>query len=262
MRQPHAVARPVSDGGRADPPEICQDELAFTRRSGRHRVDHLGDELRLVDVEPAPLDALVAIGAHLGHAAVVVSSGAPGPLDTGAHRRNPGARLARVHRDPHRQPPQVDTALARDLGQVKGVGRRADEDRRTEGFHRGQPRRRVLAAAGDRQRSEHPGALEAGPEPDEEPERERKEDAVRGPHARAPQNDPPAARPPFPRFLRVEPYERRAARARGLVHANVALERVGQVRTEGRVRSLIVDQLRLSRQGHPPEVVPAAQILY
>src|SRR5207244_6396940 len=124
------------------------------------------------------------------------------------------------------------------------------------------PRRRILPAARNRQRAERPGALEARPEPDEEAERKREEDAVGRPDARAAQHEPPAARPPLPRLLRVEPPQRRTARPRRLMHADVALERVRPIRAEWRVGGLIVHELGLRRERKPPEVVPAAQVLH
>src|SRR5436190_589866 len=103
------------------------------------------------------------------------------------------------------------------------------------------------------------GAREAGPEPDEETERERNEDAIAGPHAGAGEHEAPAARPPVPRRLRVQPPERRAAGAGGLVQAHVALRRIGEVGTERGAR-LVLDEFGLARQRQPLEVVPAAQI--
>src|SRR5262249_2096370 len=127
--------------------------------------------------------------------------------------------------------------------------------------HRRQPGRRVLAATGDRQRAERARPLEAGPESDEEPERERKEDAVGRAHARPAQHEAPAARPPLPRFLRVEPEKRRAARPRRLVHAHVALERIRQIGAERRSRGLIGHELGFARERQPAEVEPIAQIV-
>src|SRR5713101_721858 len=198
LGQTHVVARAIPDDRRAHTPKIRQDELAVTGGRGRCRVDHLDDELRFVDVESSLLGALVAVGAHLGHTAMVEGARAPAVLDPGAHRRDPGPRLAGVQGDPHRQLREVDAALPRDLREVKGVGRRAHEHRRAEGLHPGQPRRRVLATAGNRQCAERQSPLEARPEPDEEAERKREEDAVGRPDARAPQHEPPAACPPLP----------------------------------------------------------------
>ena len=107
-------------------------------------------------------------------------------LDTGSDGGNPGSRLARVDGRSNRQPRQVDTTLAGDLDQVKGVGGRADEHRRAEGLHPRQSGRGVLAAPGNREGAERAGSLEARPESDEQAEREREEDAVGRTDARAP----------------------------------------------------------------------------
>src|SRR5207248_1200694 len=60
---------------------------------------------------------------------------------------------------------------------------------------------------------------------------------------------------------RVQPAQRRARRAGGLMHAHVALERIGQVGAERRVRGLILDDVGLARQRQPPEVLPRLQIV-
>ena len=151
---------------------------------------------------------------------------APSILDAGAHRGDPGPRFAGVHGDPQGQLREVDSALAGDLDEVERVGRRADQHRHTEGFHPGQAGGRILTATGNRQRAERARTFEARPEPDEEAERERNEDTVGRPDARAPQHEAPAAGPPLPRLLGVEPPERRPARPRRLVDADVALQRV------------------------------------
>src|SRR3989475_9679545 len=99
-----AVAGTVTDHGRADASEVGEDELAVPRGASGRRVDHLGDELGLVDVEPRLLGALVAIGADLGHPRMIVRPRAPPRLDAGAHRGDGRARLAGVNGDPHASP--------------------------------------------------------------------------------------------------------------------------------------------------------------
>src|SRR5205085_10171061 len=123
-----------------------------------------------------------------------------------------------------------------------------------------EPRERVGAAAGNGQRAQRAGALEARPEADEEPEREREIDAVAGPEPRAREDEAPAVRPPLPRGLRVQPPQRRSRRPGRLMHARVALERVGQVRAERRMRGLVVDEVALRRARQSLKVLPCTHI--
>src|SRR5438093_94598 len=78
--------------------------------------------------------------------------------------------------------PHSHGAVARHLDQVQRVGRRAHEHGRAERLHGVKPRRRILAAPGNRERPECARALEPRPEADEESEREREEDAIAGGH--------------------------------------------------------------------------------
>src|SRR2546422_1062032 len=154
------VAGTETDHGRADAPEVGEDELAVARGPSGHRVNDLGDELGLADVEPLLLDAFVAVGAVLGHARMIVRPCVPPRLDARSYRRDAGARLACVDGDPHASLREVLAALARHLDQVERVGWRAHEHSRAERLHPGQSRRRVLPAAGDRERAET--GLDAG----------------------------------------------------------------------------------------------------
>src|SRR6266849_10346646 len=81
LGQTHVIAGPVPDDRRAYPPEVRQDQLAVRRRRRRYGINHLRDELRLVDVQTGLLGALVAVRAHLGHSAVVERAGLPAGLD-------------------------------------------------------------------------------------------------------------------------------------------------------------------------------------
>src|SRR5688500_1813199 len=58
--EPHAVPGPVPDERHADATEVRHDELTLIGRLARRRVDHLADELTLVDVQAALYLALVA----------------------------------------------------------------------------------------------------------------------------------------------------------------------------------------------------------
>src|SRR4029077_16131960 len=103
-------------------------------------------------------------------------------------------------------------------------------------------------------------ALEARPETHEEAEREREEHAIAWAEPGRAQHHRPAARPPRPGFLRVEPAQRRAGGARGLVHAHVAIDRMAQVGAERWVRGLVLHQLALRRERQPLEVAPGSQV--
>jgi hypothetical protein len=153
-----------------------------------------------------------------------------------------------VHGHAEGQLRQIDPALARDLDQMQRVGRCTDERGDAQLVHPDQPRGRVLTAAGDGECAERPRALEPRPEADEQPERERKEHAIGRADARRAQHEAPAARPPLPRLLRIEPAKRLVRGAGRLVHAHVALERIREVGAEGRMRGLIGDELQLSRE--------------
>ena len=140
--------------------------------------------------------ALERVGAHLGHARVVVGPGAPERLEPLAHGGDARARLPRVDRRPDPEGRRVDALRARDLREVERVRRRADEGGRAELPDRVEPRRRVLAAARDGHRAEDPRPLQSRPEADEQAERERKEEPVAAPEPRRPEHEGPAAGPP------------------------------------------------------------------
>ena len=164
-------------------------------------IDHLGDELRLVDVQAGlrlrtrsrrrpsrscPRGRRRARPSPPRCARAPTGMPAPG---------SPACTVART-----RQLREVEAALARDLGEVQRVGRRAARARSRPAPPCAARRvRRVLAAARDRQRAERPRALEARPEADEEPEREREEHAVAGPHARRRAARSPSSAPTSPR---------------------------------------------------------------
>jgi hypothetical protein len=256
----HPVAGPVAEQRGAHAAQVGQDQLALVRGASGDRVEDLGDELGLVHVQAGLRRALEAVGAHLGHARVIVGPGPPRRLDAGPHRGNPGPRLSRVDGRADAQAREHDPSLGRDLGQVERVGRRAADRGDPQALDRGQALRAVLAAAGDGERPERAHALEAGPEAHEEPEREREEHAVARPQPRRAEHHRPAAGPPVPGLLRVEPAERRPGGARRLVHPDVAVEREGQVGAERRMRRLVLHQLALGRERQALEVAPGPQI--
>src|SRR5262249_43612927 len=162
------------------------------------RLENLGDELELVNVQAALRDALETVGADLGHPRVVVRPSAPQGLQALPHSRDAGPRLSGVDRRADAECRRFDPLRRCDLPQMEPVRWRAHERRGAELPYCVQSVRRVLAAAGNRHRAEDPGALEPGPKADEEAERERKVEAVPRPESGAAEHEGPAARPPGP----------------------------------------------------------------
>ena len=72
---------------------------------------------------------------------MVERAGVPAGLDAAPDRRDPGSGLPGVDGGPDGKLRQVDAALTSDLDEMQGVGGRAHEHRRAEGFHPGQARR-------------------------------------------------------------------------------------------------------------------------
>src|SRR5438094_45967 len=196
--QPSGRPRHGRSAARRAPHDAACLELVARQAARGHGRDLEADAERLAE---RLLDRTHAGGVlELGHPRMIVRPRAPPRLDAGAHRGDGRARLAGVNGDPHASLGGILATLARHLDQVERVGRRAHEHGRTERLHPGEPRRGVLAAAGDRERPEGARALEARPEADEEPEREREEHAIRRLDARPAQDEPPAACPPLPRL--------------------------------------------------------------
>src|SRR5439155_3011801 len=123
-----------------------------------------------------------------------------------------------------------------------------------------EPRRRVLPEARNGERAQRTRPLEPRPEADEETEGEREEHTVFAGHPGAAKDRFPAARPPRPRLGGLEPADRRPRGAGGLVDADVARERIGQVGAEGRGGGLVVGELLLRRERQAAERVPAVEI--
>src|SRR5919108_507766 len=119
---------------------------------------------------------------------------------------------------------------------------------------------RMISMSSRRPRMPPSSRLDPRQKPDEEAEGKGKIAAIPRPNAGARQDEAPAVRPPVPRGLRLQPANGLAARPGGLVHADVALERIREVGAEGRVRRLIFDEVGLAQQRKPAEVVPAGKI--
>src|SRR5438046_1771369 len=95
----HAIPRAVADDGHAPSAEIGEDELAvalIARLAGR-RVDHLGDELRFIDVDAVTRGAREAMRTAFGGTGVVECLDPELLLDALAGRRNRSARLSGVN---------------------------------------------------------------------------------------------------------------------------------------------------------------------
>ena len=108
--------------------------------------------------------------------------------------------------------------------------------------------RAAQAAAGDAQRAERLAGFERQPEADEWPERKRKKNPVVATHAGGAKNIAPIVDHPLPAFRRVEPAQRCATGAAGLVDARVAPGRESQVASVGRVGGVIGGEFRLGRE--------------
>src|SRR5205085_6720715 len=106
-------------------------------------------------------------------------------------------------------------------------------------------------------RADVPRAGNRCPVADERPERKSAEDRIARADACRTVNRAPAARPPVPAFLRVQPPERTARRSRCLMKVTIATERISQQPAERRLRSLLLDQFGFRREGQGIEVFDA-----
>jgi hypothetical protein len=261
---PDQVAGAVADYREAPAPEVGQHQFAALARGDRLaalRVDHLRDVLALDQMRASGvLVAFEGMGADLRGAGVVETLCRPGVFDALLGRGNAGAGLAGVHRGSHRYARQVEAEFGRHLGQAQGVGRRAAEHGGAGFAHQLQALLRIAAAAGNHHRADLPRALDCGPEADEGTEGEGHEQAVGSRHPGAGKHVAPAAPPPVPGLVGVHHLERYAGGARGLVHAHVSFDRVGQVAAEGTVGRLVGHQFSLFGQGQARQVVQGADV--
>ena len=132
QRGPHQVARAIANHRRAGAAERGEDQvrqLAFLRRMARFDGDKLGDELGLVDVQPAAVRIGESPRPDLRRAAMIDDPCVPRRFDPLAHRRHAAARLAGHDDLLDRQLGQVDVVLGRHLGQTQRIGRRAKQRR-------------------------------------------------------------------------------------------------------------------------------------
>ena len=189
------VAGAVADHRQPGTAQVGEDQLALDGGLPGRRVDHLGDELRLVDEQPGLELGLEAPRPHLGGPGVVEAPRPPGLLDPRPGGRQAGTGLAGVDGHLHTGVGQVDALLVGHLGEVQGVGGGAHQHRDVVDHHRLEPLRRRHAAAGDGQGADQLGALVAAPEPDERAEREGEEDPVDRGDPGGPVDRAPAPRP-------------------------------------------------------------------
>ena len=92
--------------------------------------------------------------------------------------------------------------------------------------------------------------VECQPESEKRAKRKGEEDAVAASHAGHAENRQPIRDHPIPAFWRIEPAERRAGRAAGLVKARVDVERKREVRPERRMPRLIGDYFGFRGEWH------------
>ena len=193
--------------------------------------------------------ALIGHRADFGHA-VMIENLCAGPrlLEPRTCGGDAAARFAGDDDRAHRRLGQVDAFLLGHFGQAQGVRRRAAEDVGIVREDGPQPRCTAQTAAGDAQRAERFAGLERQPKTDEWPERKCKKYPIVAAHAGGAKNVAPVVDHPLPAFRRVEPAQRRAAGAAGLVDARVAPERESQVAAVGRVGGVIGGEFRLGRE--------------
>ena len=112
-----------------------------------------------------------------------------------------------------------------------------------------QPRHAGHPAAGEDETAQPLRGLERRPKPEERPEAEREEDAVCRRGARLAVDGLPVVQHPRPALRRVEPAQRAAGAAAGLMAARVTLQWEGQVCAIRRMCELVGHQFRLRREG-------------
>src|SRR5205823_3562666 len=104
------------------------------------------------------------------------------------------------------------------------------------------------------------GPLIRGPEADKRSEREREEHPVARADPSASVDVAPAARPPIPGLVGIEPTDGRlAGRARRLMQPGVALDRITEVRAKRRTQGLVFGELLLGGEGQLREGIPRIQ---
>src|SRR5207249_2062766 len=216
------VAGAIAEQRRTDAAEGGQHEfarLAGGKRLAGCRLDDFSEISRLKHVQHAGLPrAFVSDGSSLRHAVMIEDSGAaPQLFQSRPERGNAPARFAGDDDRFHASRAQIDVFFGSDLGESQGVGRGAAEDGRAVVNHHAQTRRAAQTAARDAEAADALRGFKREPESDERPERKGEENAVARRRARRAKDLRPAFDHPVPAFRRVEPAERRAGGAAGLV---------------------------------------------
>ena len=179
----------------------------------RQWVDHFENKLALVEVHAAARGARKAGCADFGRTGMVEALCAPRVLDPLAHAGNAAARLSRLDSDADRTARGVQPFAASDIRQVQRVSGRAHQHRRVVFQQAAQALLGRHAAARNAQRANQARRLECAPEANERPEAKGKEDTVAVAYACGAVYCPPAAQPPLPGRIGVQPAQRAAGRA-------------------------------------------------
>ena len=192
----------------------------------------------------------VADGTDFRHAVVVHDPCAvPELADASAHGGNAAAGFACDADDADLRGLEIDAFLGGRFSEVDGVGRRAAEDGRTvvddgtEAGQRGHPSARECEAA------ELERGFKRGPKTEERPEGEGEEDPVLRRHTGGAVDLGPVPEHPVPALRSVEPTKGPARAAARAMAARVAADREGEVRSVGRIRRLIGDEIGLRGEG-------------
>jgi len=262
----HPVASAVAQEGAGGAVEGGEYELAmpaFGHFESGLWIDDLGEVGFLDEDEVTRLAGdLVADGADLGHAVVIIDAGIPQLLDAGADLGDAATGLSGDEDLVHAQGEALDAAgLTDHLTEAQGIRRCAAEGGGAIAGHRFQACLAGKPAAGDDEVVAC-GGLEGGPEAEEGAEGEGEEDAVATANQICAHEDtPPAGEHGLPTVHGVEPgHGLAAAGAAGLAEACVLLKGAGEIRAEGRVLEAIVQQLGLLGEGHLlDEVLKAVQ---
>ena len=221
-------------------------------------------EIRLLD-QPQHAGALGVFESHRAdfRHAVVIHHARPIPAraDPLAHRGHAAAGLAGDDDRADLGGAEIDAFLARHVEQTQCVGGRAAEhfgavlDHRSQACRAAQPATRQAQAAVLRR------SFKRRPETEERPERKREINARARLDSGGGVDALPVAEHPLPALVRVEDRQRATGRAAGLAEARVGGAGKGEIRSVGRMRGLVGDQLQLVGEGHARgEIREVAQI--
>src|SRR5262249_26743926 len=133
------------------------------------------------------------------------------------------------------------------------VGRRTQDNRRFVVEQETQPGGAAHAAARQPHATKLGRRVECRPEPQERPKGKCEEESIARANADDSVNAVPAAEQPVPAFRSIQPAQRLPRCARSLVQPAIALQRISQIASIGRMRRLIGKQLRLRGKREPVE---------